>query len=711
MKDFILAFKIAFKLSNQKALIQAHERLKQLSEDVEKLRRYQEIALYINMHGWEMLHVGMRLFSRLRNSTLSFVDAASRMEIYRVQFETLYRSAEKAKRVLDEITLFAQKTPFELSDLIESWKMLKSYGLEPNIRLMKTVGDATASLGGGRETLEGIIRAIGQIYAKGKLSAEELMQLAERGIPVYEILQEKLGLTREQISNIGSAGIEARTAIEALIEGMEERFGGGMERLSRTMKGSLSNLRDFFFQFKADIGTKVMQAIRKDIQIILNWLEQLKRTGKYKRMVEGLAKGFYEFYRILRSVALALWRVIRPFVEFLSQHPKFTGFLIALVGGLSVLTVALGGVIIAVGIVAGGIVNLLNLYNLWKLKSLEVATAQKTLALSSMLPTLRLPKVRLYKGPMTLIGLRFKGESVFSRLISPLRFVGRLLGPLTRRFAFFGRLLAGLRGVRTLILVRNVLFAILGLLSGISWPLVALIALLGVFATAWVKNWGGIREKTMKVIRTVFGFLINAFFFVMGLFRRYGKVLLRVLLWPVRQLWKGWLWFSKGIFELLRRVVGWVKDFISRAFGGAIEFIAKSIEYLGKMLGKEDWVKNAQRLREIAKGKGWEEPRWLKNTRKWFREISEEGRRAFSQVQEQAAGISTRMAEMKGRLSRGISIPSASVGETIRPQFTNYYITQHFESDSIRITTQSLSVEEFRELMGKTLRMEVLNAG
>ena len=711
MRDFKLAFEIAFALKNQKAILEANEKLTRLNKTIEKLHNIREIAFNVNIIGWELIHIGSRIFSSLKRSTLSFVDAASRMEIYRVQFETLYKSAQKARQVLNEITLFAQKTPFELEELIEGWKMLKSYGLEPNVRLMRAIGDATASLGGGRDTLEGIIRAIGQIYAKGKLSAEELMQLAERGIPVYEILQEKLALTREQIANIGNAGIDARTAIEVLIQGMQERFGGGMERLSATMQGSLSNLRDFLFQLKADIGIRVMQAIRKDIQAILRWLEQLKKTGKYKRIVEGLSRGFYEFYRILRSVALALWGVIRPFVEFLSQHPRFTGFLIALVGGLSVLTVALGGVIIALGIVAGGIVNLLNLYNLWKLKSLEVATAQRTLALSSMLPTFRLPKARLYKGPTTLIGLRFKGESVFSRLISPLRSVGRLLGPLTRRFAFFGRLLAGLRGVRTLLLVRNILFAILGLLSGISWPLVALIVLLGVFVTAWMKNWGGIREKTMKVIRAVFGFLINAFFFVIGFFRRYGKVLLRVLLWPVRQLWRGWLWFSKGIFELLRRVVGWVRDFISRAFGGAIEFIARSIEYLSKMLGKEDWVKNAQRLREIAKGKGWEEPRWLKNTKKWFREISEEGRRAFSQVQEQAAGISTRMAEMKGRFSRGISIPSASVGETIRPQFTNYYITQHFESDSIRITTQSLSVEEFRELMGKTLRMEVLNAG
>ncbi len=711
MKELKLAFEIAFALKNQKAIIEANEKLIKLNTTLERLHHLREIAFNINVIGWEMLHFGTRIFSSLRESMLSFVDAASSMEIYRMQFETLYKSAEKARHVLDEIVLFAQKTPFELSDLIEAWKMLKSYGLEPSIRLMRAIGDATASLGGGKDTLEGIIRAIGQIYAKGKLSAEELMQLAERGIPVYEILQEKLSLTREQIGNIGNAGIEALVAIEALMEGMEERFGGGMERLSQTMKGSLSNLRDFFFQLKADIGTRVMQAIRKDIQSLLRWLEHLKKTGKYRRMVEGLSRGFYEFYRIVRGVALAMWRLIKPFVEFLSQHPKFTGFLIALVGGLSVLTVALGGLIIAVGIVAGGIINLINLYNLWKMRSLEVATAQRTLALSSMLSAFRLPRIHLYREPKTLLGLRFKGEGVFLRILSPLRAIGRVLSPLVRRFAFLGRLLNTLRGVRSLLLLRNILFAIMGLLSGISWPLVLLIALIGVFTTAWIKNWGGIRQKTMKILRAVFGFLVKVFFFTIGLIHRYGKVLLKILLWPIRQLWRGWLWFSKGVFEILRKIVGGVKGFIVKVFGKAIEFIAKSIEYLGRMLGREDWIENAKKLQDIAKGKGWEEPKWLKNNKRWFKEVALEGQRAFAQMHQSTRGMSNRIANFKERFSSGISLPSMPRMETIRPQFTNYYITQHFEDGSVRITTTSISVEEFRELMGKVFKQEVLNAG
>jgi tape measure domain-containing protein len=131
---------------------------------------------------------------------------------------------------------------------------MKAMGLEPNLRMLETIGDTVAALGGSEEVFEGIIRALGQIQAKGKASAEELMQLAERGVPAYQILQEKLGLTAEQVANIGNEGIEASRAIEALLEGMRERFGGNMERMSQSWEGMMSNLRDQWTRFMKAVG-------------------------------------------------------------------------------------------------------------------------------------------------------------------------------------------------------------------------------------------------------------------------------------------------------------------------------------------------------------------------------------------------------------------------------------------------------------------------
>ena len=68
--------------------------------------------------------------------------------------------------------------------------------LEKNII---AVGDAVSAVGGNTETLNGVATALTQISMKGKVSAEEMQQLAERGIPAYKLLAEGMGVTEAQL--------------------------------------------------------------------------------------------------------------------------------------------------------------------------------------------------------------------------------------------------------------------------------------------------------------------------------------------------------------------------------------------------------------------------------------------------------------------------------------------------------------------------------
>jgi len=176
-KDLTLVFRISFNLKRIEAISQANKRLQSLNQTLERLRARSEIVFNVNAIGWESVLVGRRLFEGVRRAAIDFISAAADMEAYRMQFETLYGSAQKARQVLDQIKTFAAKTPFEIAELTDAWRLMKAYGLEPNLRMMKAIGDAAASLGGkagARETFQGLIVALGQIYAKGKLSAERL---------------------------------------------------------------------------------------------------------------------------------------------------------------------------------------------------------------------------------------------------------------------------------------------------------------------------------------------------------------------------------------------------------------------------------------------------------------------------------------------------------------------------------------------------------
>jgi tape measure domain-containing protein len=170
----------------------------------------------------------------------------SDMEQNRIAMETFLGSAAGAKVFMQDLQKMAADTPFELPQLTDASKKMLAFGFAAKdvIPTLTAVGDAVAGLGGSQEMINRVTIAMGQMKAKGRVQGDELLQLAEAGIPAYQILQQKLGLTSQQVANIGNESINADKAIKALVEGMEERFPGMMAKQSNTARGMLSTIKD-----------------------------------------------------------------------------------------------------------------------------------------------------------------------------------------------------------------------------------------------------------------------------------------------------------------------------------------------------------------------------------------------------------------------------------------------------------------------------------
>lgn len=172
---------------------------------------------------------------------------ASAAETSEMALTTMLGSAEAARDMLDELASFAAHTPFELSGLTTAAQQLLAYGFtaEDVIPMLTAVGDATAALGTGQAGIESVTRALGQMQTRGKVSAEEMLQLTEAGIPAWEYLAEAIGTdTAGAMEAVSSGAVDAQTGIDALTAGMERDFGGMMESQSKTVAGLMSNLSD-----------------------------------------------------------------------------------------------------------------------------------------------------------------------------------------------------------------------------------------------------------------------------------------------------------------------------------------------------------------------------------------------------------------------------------------------------------------------------------
>jgi tape measure domain-containing protein len=177
----------------------------------------------------------------------SVIDLNSSLEQSKIAFTTMLGGAEQAESFLAELQTFAANTPFEFPDLVTASKRMLAFGFESKqvVPLLTAVGDAVAAVGGGADVIDGVTTALGQMQAKGKVSAEEMGQLAERGIPAWDMLAKKLGTDVPTAMDMVSKGaVKAGTFIEAFQEGVSTRFGGMMEKQALTFSGAMSTIGD-----------------------------------------------------------------------------------------------------------------------------------------------------------------------------------------------------------------------------------------------------------------------------------------------------------------------------------------------------------------------------------------------------------------------------------------------------------------------------------
>ncbi len=204
---------------------------------------------------------------------------AGDFEQTKIAFETMLGSGVEAQAFLEELEAFAARTPFEFADLTQAAKRMMALGFEAKqvVPTLTTIGDAVAGLGGGAEMISRVTLALGQMQAKGKVSAEEMRQLAEAGIPAWQMLADKIGVSIPQAMKMAEKGmIQASVALPAILSGMNDEFGGLMEKQSQTFTGQLSNLKDELFFTMRDLGESLLP-LAKDAM-----------DGFVKPMVSGL---------------------------------------------------------------------------------------------------------------------------------------------------------------------------------------------------------------------------------------------------------------------------------------------------------------------------------------------------------------------------------------------------------------------------------------
>lgn len=340
-----------------------------------------------------------------------------------IAFETMLGSGKKAQAFFDQLAKFAAETPFELRGLMQNVQTMMGMGFQAQqiLPLLRAMGDAMAGMGKGGESLDRLVMTFAQMQARGRITGEELRELAHNGIGALQMLADAAGVTTGEMQKMVEKGmVPADFAIQTLVAGMNARFGGMMQKMVSTFSGAMSNLRDRSDQLSGKIVEPLFNAFGKFINDLQNDLggpvftrivdglrerfEQLARSftqfvGENRaQIVEALGNALLwaantaaQFAQWIVKAAPAMgqfaaqvWSVLQPIARWLADNPKLLAGLIALkVSGFLGLNSAIGSTLQAGGSFVSLLVRMLGATNSLKVGLVGLAVAAPFVALTA----------------------------------------------------------------------------------------------------------------------------------------------------------------------------------------------------------------------------------------------------------------------------------------------------------------------------------------
>lgn len=175
------------------------------------------------------------------------VKTAASLEQSQIAFETLLGSASKAKTFLADLTSFANRTPFRLDGVVTASRKLLGVGVaaEDVIPMLTRFGDTAGALGLSQDQFSRMMLAISQMIGKGKVMSQEMLQLAEAGVPAWMMMSKATGKSVADLQGLAQNGkLLTADVLPKLLAQMNKDYGGAMGKQALTLSGLWSTFMD-----------------------------------------------------------------------------------------------------------------------------------------------------------------------------------------------------------------------------------------------------------------------------------------------------------------------------------------------------------------------------------------------------------------------------------------------------------------------------------
>ena len=267
-------------------------------------------------------------FLTLKNAVLAFATGATLKAIINTtaSFENLrttlrfvtgsIESGNNAFQLLQNLSL---RSKFSVEQLSDAFVALYSSGINPTEELLSTFINTASVFGNEIDTLNDLTR----LFAKGTqggLGLQSLNQLASKGIPVFDILEKKLGVTRDTLTKFAETADGSQKILDALQQGLAETFAGANEARVNNLSTAISSLgREFLNAFETLSGgggfNKALIDLINSVKELLQTLNPLiKALGKVFSFITDSLTGAFQFLNDTIKDTISLYNKLVDFL-------------------------------------------------------------------------------------------------------------------------------------------------------------------------------------------------------------------------------------------------------------------------------------------------------------------------------------------------------------------------------------------------------------
>lgn len=212
-------------------------------------------------------------------------------------------------------------TQYSLADAVTAAASAVAAGIKPGQQLtdyLKLNANAAAVAGVAFSDLSLVMN---QVRSQGKAYTQDLNQVASRGIPIWQGLQDVYGVTRDKLTDMVQKGEIDADHFEAALR---SKVGNAADEIGKTTTGSFENMKAAISRFGAVLVSPVFGFAEQIFTGITNGLDKLKAALQpiIDKYAPDLTKAFSD---ILAQAGPFFDQVVQKLVDW-ANSPDGTKF-------------------------------------------------------------------------------------------------------------------------------------------------------------------------------------------------------------------------------------------------------------------------------------------------------------------------------------------------------------------------------------------------